>query len=87
MSRIGRLPIPVPSGVDLALTGNHLSVTGSRGTLERSLPSQMRISVNEGVITVERPTDTTLHRSLHGLTRTLVSNMVEGVSRGFTREH
>ena len=86
MSRIGKLPVPVPSGVDVALTGNHLSVKGSRGTLERSLPSQMRINVADGVITVERPSDTTLHRSLHGLTRTLVSNMVEGVSRGFTRQ-
>ena len=86
MSRIGRLPITVPSGVDVALTGNHLSVKGARGTLERSLPTQMRINVADGVITVERPSDTTLHRSLHGLTRTLVFNMVEGVSRGFTRD-
>lgn len=86
MSRIGRLPIAVPSGVEVALTGNHLSVTGTRGTLERSLPSQMRINVQDGVIVVERPSDTTLHRSLHGLTRTLVFNMVEGVSRGFTRQ-
>ena len=86
MSRIGKLPITVPSGVDVALTGNYLSVKGARGTLERSLPTQMRINVADGVITVERPSDTTLHRSLHGLTRTLVYNMVEGVSRGFTRE-
>ncbi|HEX6538694.1 MAG TPA: 50S ribosomal protein L6 [Candidatus Dormibacteraeota bacterium] len=85
MSRIGRLPITVPSGVDVSLTGSHLAVSGARGTLERSLPSQMRINVAGGVITVERPSDTTLHRSLHGLTRTLVYNMVEGVSRGFTR--
>lgn len=86
MSRVGRLPITVPSGVDVSLTGNHLSVKGTRGTLERSLPTQMRINVADGVITVERPSDTTLHRSLHGLTRTLVFNMVEGVSRGFTRD-
>src|SRR5437588_275508 len=86
MSRIGRLPIPVPSGVDVTLTGSHVSVTGSRGTLERSLPPSMRIKVDGGVITVERPSDTTTHRSLHGLTRTLLANMVEGVSRGFTRE-
>ena len=86
MSRIGKLPITVPAGVDVALTGSHLSVTGARGTLERSLPTQMRINVADGVITVERPSDTTLHRSLHGLTRTLVYNMVEGVSRGFTRD-
>lgn len=86
MSRIGKLPITVPTGVDVALTGSHLSVKGARGTLERSLPTQMRINVADGVITVERPSDTTLHRSLHGLTRTLVYNMVEGVSRGFTRD-
>ena len=86
MSRIGRLPINVPSGVDVALTGSHLSVTGTRGTLARSLPPQMRINVDGGVITVERPTDTSTHRALHGLTRTLVANMVEGVSSGFTRQ-
>ncbi|MFN2582085.1 MAG: 50S ribosomal protein L6 [Candidatus Dormibacteria bacterium] len=86
MSRIGKLPITVPAGVDVTLTGSHLSVKGTRGTLERSLPPAMRISVEGGVITVERPTNTTTHRSLHGLTRTLVNNMVEGVSRGFTRD-
>ena len=86
MSRIGRLPITVPAGVEVALAGNHLSVTGTRGTLERSLPAAMRVNVNDGVITVERPTDTSTHRALHGLTRTLVFNMVEGVSNGFTRQ-
>jgi len=86
MSRIGRLPISVPAGVEVTLTGSHVSVTGTRGTLERSLPPSMRIQVEGGVITVERPSDTTMHRSLHGLTRTLLANMVEGVSRGFTRE-
>src|SRR5579864_9264819 len=86
MSRIGKLPITVPSGVEVALTGNHLSVTGSRGTLQRSLPPAMIITVDGSVITVERPTDTTMHRALHGLTRTLVFNMVEGVSNGFTRQ-
>ena len=86
MSRIGRLPIPVPAGVDVSLEGNHLSVKGTRGTLERSLPPAMRLTVGDGVISVERPTDTTTHRALHGLTRTLVFNMVEGVSRGFQRD-
>ena len=86
MSRIGKLPITVPSGVEIALTGNHLSVSGSRGTLERSLPPAMIIRVDDGVITVDRPTDTTTHRALHGLTRTLVFNMVEGVANGFTRQ-
>ena len=86
MSRIGRLPIAVPSGVDVTLTGSHLTVKGGKGTLERSLPPAMRLEVADGVITVSRPTDTSQHRALHGLTRTLVANMVEGVSKGFTRQ-
>ncbi len=86
MSRIGKLPITVPGGVEVTLTGSHITVTGSRGTLERSLPPSMIIDVNDGVISVRRPTETTTHRSLHGLTRTLVANMVEGVSQGFTRQ-
>src|SRR5258706_14698714 len=86
MSRIGKLPIPVPSGVDVTLTGNYLSVKGTRGTLERSLSPQMRIAVDGGVITVTRPTDSTMHRAQHGLTRPLIANMVDGVSKGFTRE-
>jgi len=86
MSRIGKLPITVPGGVDVTLTGNHITVSGSRGTLERSLPSSMIIELTDGVISVRRPTETTTHRSLHGLTRTLVANMVEGVSKGFVRQ-
>ena len=85
MSRIGRLPIPLPSGVDVTLTGSHITVTGSRGTLERTLSPSMNVSVDDGVVTVARPSDTTTHRALHGLTRTLVANMVEGVSTGFVR--
>jgi large subunit ribosomal protein L6 len=86
MSRIGKLPITVPGGVEVTLAGSHITVTGSRGTLERSLPPSMIIEVNDGVISVRRPTETTTHRSLHGLTRTLVANMVEGVSQGFSRQ-
>jgi large subunit ribosomal protein L6 len=86
MSRIGKLPITVPGGVEVSLTGSHITVTGSRGTLERSLPPSMIVEVNDGVISVRRPTETTTHRSLHGLTRTLVANMVEGVSQGFSRQ-
>jgi large subunit ribosomal protein L6 len=86
MSRIGKLPITVPGGVEVSLAGSHITVTGSRGTLERSLPPSMIIELNDGVISVRRPTETTTHRSLHGLTRTLVANMVEGVSQGFTRQ-
>ncbi len=80
------MPIPVPGGVEVTLAGSHITVTGSRGTLERSLPPSMIIEVNDGVISVRRPTETTTHRSLHGLTRTLVANMVEGVSQGFSRQ-
>jgi large subunit ribosomal protein L6 len=86
MSRIGKLPITVPGGVDVTLTGSHITVAGSRGTLERSLPPSMIIEVEDGIIRVRRPTDTTTHRALHGLTRTLVANMVEGVSQGFARQ-
>jgi large subunit ribosomal protein L6 len=66
-------------------TGAHISVTGARGTLERLVPPAMTVVVGEGVVEVQRPSDSTVHRSLHGLTRTLVANMVEGVSTGFTR--
>ncbi|MGH7721452.1 MAG: 50S ribosomal protein L6 [Candidatus Dormibacteria bacterium] len=86
MSRIGKLPITVPGGVEVTLAGSHITVTGARGTLERSLPPSMIIELENGVISVRRPSETTTHRSLHGLTRTLVANMVEGVSQGFTRQ-
>lgn len=85
MSRIGRLPVPVPSGVEVTLTGSHLKVTGGNGSLERTLPPAMRVVLDDSVIRVERPSDTTTHRALHGLTRSLIANMVEGVSRGYTR--
>ena len=68
------------------MTGSHITVKGSKGTLERSLPPSMKVTVTDGTVTVERPTDTTTHRAMHGLTRTLVANMVEGVSKGFTRD-
>jgi hypothetical protein len=87
MSRIGKLPIPVPEGVEVALeTGNRLSVTGSRGTLQRTFAPSMLINVETGTITIDRPSNARIHRSLHGLTRTLVANMVQGVSGGFTRD-
>ena len=80
------MPIAIPPGVEVTLSANHVSVSGERGTLARTLPAAMRVSQVDGTITVERPTDSRVHRSLHGLTRTLVANMVEGVSRGYTRE-
>lgn len=86
MSRIGRLPIPVPKGVDVKLTNNVIAVKGPRGTLERRLHPDMGIALNDGVITVSRPTDNKNHRSLHGLTRALINNMVVGVTDGFKKE-
>jgi large subunit ribosomal protein L6 len=85
MSRIGKLPIPVPAGVKVEVQGSHVKVEGPRGTLERTMPSQIAITVEDGVIVCTRPSDGREHRSLHGLTRTLVSNMVTGVSAGFTK--
>ena len=85
MSRIGRQPIEVPGGVDVKIVGTHVSVKGPRGTLERSLHPEMKIVQEDGTIRVERPSDEAMHRSLHGLTRTLVANMVEGVTKGYEK--
>ena len=87
MSRIGRMPITVPAGVDVKLTDdNELTVKGKNGTLTRKLHPDMIIKVESGVINVERPSENKMHKSLHGLTRTLINNMVVGVTEGFTRE-
>ena len=86
MSRIGRAPIAIPAGVEVKVDeNNHITVKGPKGTLERDLVSQMKIEVNAGVITVTRPNDEKQNRSLHGLTRTLVANMVTGVTNGFSK--
>ncbi len=85
MSRIGNAPIPVPAGVKVELDGNTVRVVGPRGTLSRRLPEQMQIAVADSVVTVARPSESKEHKSLHGLTRTLVANMVAGVSAGYTR--
>ena len=85
MSRIGKAPITVPGGVTVTLTGNRVHVKGPKGELERSLPAEMVVKQENGVITVERPSDEPNHRALHGLTRTLVANMVEGVTKGFQK--
>ena len=86
MSRIGKLPIPVPGGVKVDVANNHVTVEGPRGRLERTLPQQIAIKVEGAQIECERPSDGREHRSLHGLTRTLVANMVTGVSAGFRKE-
>ncbi len=85
MSRIGKQPIDIPSGVDVAVDGSRVTVTGPRGTLEQTFHADMRIVRDDGVLRVERPSDERLHRSLHGLTRTLIANMVQGVTNGFEK--
>jgi large subunit ribosomal protein L6 len=85
MSRIGKRPVSLPNGVSVAIDGGTLTVKGPKGTLSRTLPADISVSTEDGVINVSRPSDSTHHKSLHGLTRTLVANMVEGVSNGFTR--
>ncbi len=85
MSRIGRQPIEIPGGVDVEIDGSRVSVKGPRGTLEQRLHSEMRVLKEGGTIRVERPSDEAMHRSLHGLTRTLVANMVEGVTKGYEK--
>ena len=79
MSRIGNKPITIPDGVEVSLNGNHITVKGPKGTLEKNLHKNIKISVENNVITVTRPNDDPKNRSLHGLTRTLVNNMVNGV--------
>ena len=85
MSRIGKRPIEMPAGVSISLDGGAVTVKGPKGTLSRTLPGEMKVAVDGNTVTVERPSDETRHKALHGLTRTLVANMVEGVSKGFTK--
>ena len=85
MSRIGRMPIPLPSGVEVTQEGATLSVRGPLGTLERTIHPEMVVERGDGELRVLRPSDEPRHRALHGLTRTLVNNMVVGVTTGFTK--
>ncbi len=85
MSRIGKMPIEIPKGVDVNINGNVVTVKGPKGTLTNSLHKDMIIASEGGTVTVQRPSDGKLHKALHGLTRTLVSNMVEGVTKGFEK--
>ena len=87
MSRIGRMPIQVPAGVEIQIgDGNVVTVKGPKGTLEKQFHPDMNIAVADNVLTVTRPDDEKLHRSLHGLTRTLLHNMVVGVTEGYKKE-
>jgi len=85
MSRIGKEPIAVPAGVDVSVDGSRVSVKGPRGQLEQRFHPDMRILLEDGTVRVERPSDERDHRSLHGLTRTLIANMVEGVTQGYEK--
>jgi large subunit ribosomal protein L6 len=85
MSRIGKLPIAVPNGVTVTIDGNRITVKGPRGELTRTLPQAMTLAQENGTVTVSRPSDEPQHRALHGLTRSLVANMVEGVTKGYSK--
>lgn len=85
MSRIGRKPINVPSGVTVTLADTNITVKGPKGSLSRELHKDMKVTVDGNVINVERPSDNKLHRSLHGTTRSVVANMVNGVTEGFSK--
>jgi large subunit ribosomal protein L6 len=86
MSRIGKQPIQVPAGVTVTLDGNRITVKGPRGTLSRSLPGDINVAQDDGTLNITRPSDEPRHRALHGLTRSLVNNMVEGVTKGFQKQ-
>ena len=86
MSRIGRKPIAIPAGVTVTVDGNNVTVTGPKGTLNSTVNPAMKVAVEGATVVVSRPDDDAKSRSLHGLTRTLIANMVEGVTNGFTKE-
>ena len=86
MSRIGRLPITVPAGVEVKVDGSVVNVKGSKGELSHTVPSPIEVSLEDGTLTVARPNDERASRSLHGLTRTLIANMVTGVTDGYEKK-
>ena len=85
MSRVGKVPITIPSGIEVKIEGSRITVKGPKGELSRDLIPDMKLSLSDGVLTVARPGDHQRHRAAHGLTRTLVQNMVTGVSEGFAK--
>ena len=86
MSRIGRAPITVPAGVEVTIgENNHIQIKGPKGTVEHTVAPQMKVELNEGVLTVSRPNDEKQNRALHGLSRTILANMVQGVTEGFSK--
>ncbi|GAB4320614.1 MAG: 50S ribosomal protein L6 [Candidatus Zixiibacteriota bacterium] len=85
MSRIGKLPVPIPDGVSVDINGSTVKVTGPKGELTRSFDPDMNIAMEDGTVVVRRPSDQQRHRALHGLTRALIANMVTGVSQGYRK--
>jgi large subunit ribosomal protein L6 len=85
MSRVGRLPIPIPSGVEVTFEGQHARVKGPRGTLEHDVHPSIAVTIDDGSVVVTRPSNAPTHRALHGLTRALLANMVTGVNEGFRK--
>ena len=86
MSRIGKMPIDIPAGVDVTIDGSTVTVKGPKGELTRTVHKNITVEKDGAVITVTRPNDENLNKSLHGLTRTLIANMIEGVSKGYSKE-
>lgn len=86
MSRIGKKPIEIPAGVDVKVQGNKVTVKGPKGELTKEFDKDMEIKLEEGVLTVSRPSESKKHKALHGLTRTLIFNMIEGVTNGYKKE-
>jgi len=86
MSRIGRAPIPVPSGVEVTIAGDSVTVKGPKGVLSRAIPGEITVRQDDTALLVERPDDERVNRALHGLTRSLVNNMVVGVTDGFNKD-
>ena len=86
MSRIGRQPIAVPAGVEVKIDGSTVTVKGPKGTLTRTVHNNMKVELNGAEVTVTRPDETNLNKSLHGLTRTLIANMIKGVTEGYSKE-
>jgi large subunit ribosomal protein L6 len=85
VSRIGRMPVVLPDGVDVQIKGSHVRVKGPKGELQHTFPADMKISLEDGEVNVNRPSDAKHHRSLHGMTRAIINNMVVGVSTGFEK--
>ncbi len=85
MSRIGKMPIPIPGGVEVQVGEGSVTVKGPKGSLTKSIHPDMIVKIEDGVVRVDRPSDGKMHRSLHGLTRTIVANMVEGVTKGYEK--